>query len=193
MLLRPQKSLSGDRRLEPACWIWAFFVLIGCQCQIPLIIQMCISRVCLHDNDCIKPERFFLCIFEIFSIQCCQNKPRSHGSAKTTKNAALCISSMRCYFVKKHWAPERYRVGCQWTTAPCIKNGAPFENRWWRFTANTAALLTRCTCILHEIYRPGLIHIERTCNTHVWRHHFHKFMYQTITALFKKTCTLKNF
>ncbi len=44
----------------------------------PPIIQMCISRVRLHNNDCIKTERFLLCIFEKFCVQCCQNKPRSH-------------------------------------------------------------------------------------------------------------------
>ncbi len=40
----------------------------------------------------------------------------------------------------------------------CVLNAAPSENRWWRLTANQgAALLTRCACISHAIYRPALM------------------------------------
>ncbi len=53
----------------------------------------------------------------------------------------------------------RYCVACQWFTALCIKC-CSIENRWWRLTANQeTALLRRCACISHEIYRPTLVQL----------------------------------
>jgi len=63
-------------------------------------------RACLHDNNVLKMERFFLFFFFFLRIGN-KNDPRSHWSTKTTKNTVLCYqaSSWWCHFVKKHYMP----------------------------------------------------------------------------------------
>ncbi len=44
-------------------------------------------RVCLHDNDVLKMERFFLCVFHVKTTMF--NTIHSHESMKMTLNSVL--------------------------------------------------------------------------------------------------------
>lgn len=55
----------------------------------------------IHDNDLLKTEKLFLCVFRI-QTKTCQNYPRSHRSAKTIKCTVLCMPGQAMSLWNEH-------------------------------------------------------------------------------------------